>query len=183
MPSSLVPAGPLFLPGGEPASWAKLPLFARSAAAAPAHHLLATLYAEQAKLSNEMNPKNENSAYHRMDEAGAVALENWGRRLDSWIIEAELRCANECRSSAILECGAPLTRLHRPVQVPVPERQPAGEAGGAPGKWQDRLGMAFALAVGCLFVVACAHIIVGFPWVSVLIGLPYALHVHYKQRD
>ncbi|MYM90481.1 hypothetical protein GTP91_25325, partial [Rugamonas sp. FT82W] len=117
-PSSLVPAGPLCLPGGEPESWAKLPLFARSSAAAPAHHLLATLYAEQARLANEVHPKNENSAYQHMDEAGAVALENWGRRLDSWTIEAELRCANECRAGAILERGAPPTRLHRPVQAP-----------------------------------------------------------------
>ncbi|MYM99249.1 hypothetical protein, partial [Duganella vulcania] len=68
------------------------------------------------------------------------------------------------------------------AQSGAPSAAPAARR-GAPGKWQDRLGMAFALAVGCLFVVACAHIIVGFPWVSVLIGLPYALHVHYKQRD
>ncbi|WP_444847126.1 hypothetical protein [Duganella caerulea] len=193
-PSSLVPAGPLFLPGGEPASWEKLPLFARSAAAAPAHHLLATLYAEQAKLSNEMNPKNENSAFQHMDEADAVALENWGRRLDSWTVEAELRCANECRSSAILERGAPLTRLHRPVQVPVPDRQPAGNAAGAgsgapaagsgaAGKWRDRLAFAIAMAAGCLFVVACAHIIVRFPWLAILIGLPYALYVRYNKRS
>ncbi|RFP13464.1 hypothetical protein D0T25_28405 [Duganella sp. BJB488] len=194
VPSSLVPAGPLFLPGGEPASWEKLPLFARSAAAAPAHHLLATLYAEQARLANEMNPKNENSAYQHMDEAGAVALENWGRRLDSWIIEAELRCANECRSSAILARGAPPTRLHRPVQVPPPERPPAGDAGGAEsaapaagsggiGTWRDRLAFAVALAAGCLFVVACAHVIVRFPWLAILVGAPYALYVHYKKRD
>lgn len=217
VPSSLVPAGPLFVPGGEPESWAKLPLFARSAAAAPAHHLLGTLYAERARLSNEMNPKNENSAYQHMDEAGAVAMENWARRLDSWIIEAELRCANECRDSATVESAAPLTRLHRPVEVTLPDQsplapppgqsQPAGNAGraeaGAPlaassgatpsrapsagsggiGKWRDRLAFAIAMAAGCLFVVACAHIIVRFPWLAILIGLPYALHVRYKQRD
>gem|GEM_PF-1388131 len=228
VPSSLVPAGPLFVPGGEPESWAKLPLFARSAAAAPAHHLLATLYAEQARLSNEMNPKNENSAYQHMDAAGAVALENWGRRLDSWTIEAELRCANECRDSATFEAAAPLTRLHRPVEVALPDQPlpdqsplepsppgqspPAGNAGraepgvppaasssgmpfrvtpsggpaagsGGAGKWRDRLAFAIAMAAGCLFVVACAHIIVRFPWLAILIGLPYALYVRYKQRD
>lgn len=218
VPSSLVPAGPLFVPGGEPESWAKLPLFAKSAAAAPAHHLLATLYAEQARLANEMNPKNENSAYQYMDEAGAVAMENWARRLDSWIIETELRCANECRDSTTFESAAPLTRLHRPVEVAVPgqaqpnQSPPAGNAGradaGAPlaasscatpsratpsggpaagsggiGKWRDRLAFAIAMAAGCLFVVACAHIIVRFPWLAILIGLPYALYVRYKQRD
>ncbi|RFP08199.1 MULTISPECIES: hypothetical protein [unclassified Duganella] len=98
VPSSLVPAGPVFLFGQEPEAWAKLPLFPKSAVAAPAHHLLATLYREQATFSNDTNPKNEGSHYQSLDAESAVNMENWGRRLDSWVIEAQLRCANECRS-------------------------------------------------------------------------------------
>lgn len=190
VPSSLVPAGPFVLSGREPESWATFPLFPKSSVAAPAHHLLATLDWEQARYSNEMNPKNEGGAYKHLDDEGAVNMENWGRRLDSWLIEAQLRCANECRASIFLDRATPLARLHTPVEVPAYAGTPqaAGEArpprtapATGAGKWTDRVAFVVAVAAGSLFMLACANIIARFPWLSVLIGLPYGLYVKYKR--
>lgn len=189
VPSSLVPAGPVFLPLPEPASWAKFPLFPKSAVAAPAHHLLATLYREQAALSNDMNPKNEGSHYHHLDAAGAVKMENWARRLGSWVIEAQLRCANECRGAILIERSTPLVRLHAPVEVPAQVGTPHAESGqrtpdaAAGGKWTRRMAFVVAIAAGSLFILACAHIIARFPWLAILVGLTYGLCFQYKKRD
>lgn len=95
VPSSLVPAGPVFLSGPEPESWAKFPQFPKSSVAAPAHHLLATLYREQVQLSNGMNPKNEDNHYQNLDAVRAAALQRGSVR--STLTRAS---ANAWRSTA-----------------------------------------------------------------------------------
>jgi hypothetical protein len=193
MPSSLVPAGPYFGWTTDLSEWVRLPLFPISACTALAHRLLATLEREQAKLANDSHPKNEGNRYQFLDAAGAAALDAWGVRLQSWVLETQLRCANEYRKSDLVESNTPLLRLHSPLpvapldagQVPIPAApaESVGASGAKPdGKWMRRLLFVLVLAVSCLTILAFANLIAKFPWLSVVIGLPFALYVEYKNK-
>lgn len=199
IPSSLAPAGPVIPAMAEPVAWATMPLFPSSKVAYPAHRLLAALYREQARFDNDTNPKNENSSYKNLGAEDADKADAWGERLESWIIEVQLRCANEYRASD-RGGNTPLARIHTPAPVPVPVELSAGIAQpvappaqpppkGGPaaetlsgGKWVKRLVFVIALAAASLFVLAIAHIVTAFPWLVVLISLPCALYINYKKR-
>jgi hypothetical protein len=95
--SNHVPAGLFFGYVSEQPAWAKLPLFPSSKIAYQAHRLLATLDRERSIFDNDMNPKNDGGDYYQLDQKGLEEKYSWGQRLDSWIIEVQLRCANEYR--------------------------------------------------------------------------------------
>ena len=183
VPSSAVPVGPCRVGSREGADWADMPLFV---AADPAsHRVLATLYRELAKFENETHMKNENSAYHQADAAGRAAIDHWGERLKSWISEVHLRCANDGGATA---AGAgPLRRRQAaplPLQ-PVPagdavQDLPAATTKQAMGKWTGRIALIVGIGMLSFFILAFARIIAHFPWVAIVIALPWALYMHYK---
>jgi hypothetical protein len=183
---------------GQP-DWAKLPLFPESPVAKHAHALLASLYWEQARFANDMNPKNDNSPYQGMDERRAAEVEAWGARLNSWVIEVQLRCANEYREVAVLSKNSPLARIYTAEPVPrrettavhspdihapvfaTPSDEPAPATSRA--KWLDHVGLAIAIGVLSLVILVFANVIAAFPWLSVLIGLPWALYTNLKRSN
>ena len=189
IPSSLAPAGPIFLPQEPPASWAKFPLFPSGSVSSLAHAVLATLYSERARFANDTHPKNENSVYQGFDEEGIAQIDDWGRRLDGWISEVELRCANECRQRASSHDGLPLplppfaALPARSKTVKTQKEGPAptdtGPVTTSGGKWLRRLVFVVVLAVVCLLLLAFAHIVAAWPWLSVIIGLPFAVYAVY----
>jgi hypothetical protein len=189
IPAADLAPGPVFADGADRASWASLPLFPTARQAAPAHQLLASLYREQARFANDTHPKNESSAYHWMDAAAADRLYAWGRRLDSWLIEVQLRCANECRQSQLSEEATTLLRLHTPAppeSAPETSTQaalpaPAGRVASR-DKWIERIGFLVSIVVVTLFVVAVANVIAWLPWLAIPIGLVYGLYAKYKQQ-
>lgn len=189
IPSNQVPAGPLFVAVPEDASWARLPLFPFSKAASSAHRLLATLYREQAQFANDTHPKNEGSVYKSLDDAGAAQADEWSARLDRWVIDVGLRCANECREPALMHRG--ITRPEIPteqafLQTPAgvaprtqqPEK-PLAEQAKPDGKWISRIVFVVVIVVASLLILSIANIIAGFPWLALLLGLPCALYAKY----
>lgn len=192
IPSSLAPAGPIFLPQEPPASWAKFPLFPSGSVSSLAHAVLATLYSERARFANDTHPKNENSYYHGFDAQGIAQIDDWGRRLDGWIVEVELRCANECRQRASSHDGMPLplpSAAARPARSKRVETRKEGQAPGytdpvttTGGKWLRRIVFVVVLAVVCLLLLAFAHIVAAWPWLSVVLGLPFAVYAVYVKE-
>ncbi len=178
-------AGPFFHAAPEQSSWARLPLFPDGAGSRLAHRLVATLAREQATFANDTHPKNENSYYQNLDVAGAAQVDDWGRRLDEWMTELLLRCANECGQPA-----ARRTHAFEPPRPALPESEESGTAQPAlatppdatlapatAGKWTRRLAFAGVFALASLSVLALANVIAGFPWLALLAGLPCALYV------
>lgn len=187
LPSSHIPAGPLYLPQPEPVPWARFPLFASGAASSLAHGVLATLYRERSRFDNDMHPKNENSPYKHADEEGAAKIDDWGRRLDAWIGEVQLRCANECRQSVSVTghtSEPPASGRPAPARVDAAAIRHVASVSGQvapPGsKWPRRLGFVLVLLVVTLLVLACAHIVASWPWLAVLLALPVALYGFYR---
>jgi hypothetical protein len=209
IPTSKHPAVPFCVPVPNNISWAKFPLFPISEASYQAHRLLAILYSEQAIFDNETHPKNESSDYHRLSGTGAGEINHWGARLRGWLINVQLRCANEHRQQPLLERNASPVRcdgsttgsLDSPatskvVGDPAPEGDEAqsgfsqqilriensmGAVEKPEGKWTVRVMSVIVFTVLCLFIVAVANIIAGFPWLSVLIGLPCALYLKFRK--
>lgn len=175
-----VPAGdaPLCVHTQLGEEWAKMPLFRGPSLS---HQILATLYREQAKFENDTHPKNESSYYQHLDAVGAAAVDHWGERLASWIGEVHLRCANDVGGTA--QEMQPLRRLQEPPPALQPESKSeatipfAKVQPPAKGKWTDRIALGVAIAALSLLILACANIIARFPWLAVLVGLPWVLYM------
>lgn len=198
VPSPKVAAGPFYHSAPEQSTWARLPLFPDTAGSRPAHRLVATLAREQATFANDTHPKNENSYYKNLDDAGAAQADDWGRRLDGWMTEVLLHSANECGQPA-----GKRTQVFasvRPVQAedvakaadaapPTPETPAAAAspvstaAPATTGKWARRLVFAVAFALASLSVLALANTIANFPWLALLAGLPCALYLASRYRS
>lgn len=190
LPSSLVDAGPFVV--HTSAEWAKLPLFPYSGSTAAAHRMLATLDHEAAAFSNDMNPKNENN----LDKSRDGGPDRWGKRLDSWMVEVLLACANHSSESARKkstrwqradaspppgQAGGAAERYQMAYSPPADEHAPPPMPPSSP-KWTSRVMELVTIAVLSLFTLAVANIIAAFPWLSVLIGLPCALAVRFRKR-
>lgn len=190
IPSSLAPAGPVFLPQEPPASWAKFPLFPSGSVSSLAHAVLATLYSERARFANDTHHKNDNSYYHGFDAEGIAQIDDWGRRLDGWIVEVEMRCANEYRQRASSDGGMPLplppaaSKNVRPQQEPQAPTAPSytDPVTTTGGKWLRRVVFVVVLAVVCLLLLAFAHIVAAWPWLALVIGLPFAIYAVYVKE-
>lgn len=191
IPSSLAPPGPIFLPSTPPAAWARFPLFPSGSVTVVAHGILASLYREQSKFANDTHFKNDSSYYQGLDDEGAAKVDDWGRRLDGWIVEVEMRCANEYRQRASSDDGMPLPlppAAAKPAATPArqePERKAptyADPVTTTGGKWLRRIVFVVVLAVVCLLLLAFAHIIAAWPWLSVVLGLPFAIYAVYVKE-
>ncbi len=79
---------------------------------------------QDSQASNDMNGKNENSAYYYMGDDEKAKVDHWARRLGCWILEVQLRCANECRTGDVTADDAPLDRLVAPPPPLPPPRVP-----------------------------------------------------------
>lgn len=177
MPSSLAPPGPVFLPPEPRASWARFPLFPSGSVTVLAHGMLASLYREQAKFANDMHFKNENSYYQSLDDEGAAKVDDWGRRLDGWVGEIEMRCANESRQRASRDDGVPLPlppaaakpaarhAASEDIRPVLDARTPLyADPVTPPGRrWLRRIVFVAVLAVVCLLLLAFAHIVAAWP--------------------
>ena len=196
IPSSLAPPGPIYLPPEPPASWAKFALFPSGSVTVLAHGMLASLYQEQSRFANDTHFKNDSSYYQGLDAEGAAKVDDWGRRLDGWVVEVEMRCANEARQRASGDDGIPLPL---PPGAAQPAARPAaGKHAKAqqnaqapayadpvtpPGrKWFRRIVFVVVLAVVCLLLLAFAHIVAAWPWLSVVLGLPFAIYAVYVKE-
>lgn len=194
IPSSHAPSGPFFAFLSDSASSGKLPLFPSTKGTLLAHQLMTTLYWEQTQFANDANPKNEGSFYKNLDDEGAAQADDWGRRLDRWMADVLIRCANECQMS-----GSALPQTFAPALARTALRRQAGK-GAKPGrssaarqavetrsalndKWMEHIALAIAIGVLSLFVLALGHIIARFPWFAVLIGLPWALWNKHKKKQ
>ena len=175
-----------------PASWAKFALFPSGSVTVVAHGILASLYREQSKFANDTHFKNDSSYYQGLDAEGAAKVDDWGRRLDGWIVEVELRCANEYRQRASSDDGVPLPlppAAAKPVAPPArQEREPQAPTYTDPltppgRKWLRRIAFVVVLAVVCLLLLAFAHIVAAWPWLSVVLGLPFAVYAVYVKGD
>jgi len=113
---------------------------------------MSTLSRQKATFSNDTNPKNESNPYQFLDQEGADKLSNWGERLDSWMLEVQLRCANESRTAGLGGKITPLARLHtaplgdrpradggdRAADMPF-DAQAEASLSGAGAKWGSRI--------------------------------------------
>ncbi|MGK5027104.1 hypothetical protein [Janthinobacterium sp. RB2R34] len=193
IPSSLVPPGPIYLPSTPPAPWAKFALFPSGSATLLAHGILASLYREQATFENDTHCKNDSSDYQGLDAESAAKVNDWGRRLASWVSELEMRCANECRQRASSDEGIPLPLPPAAAKPPAhsktlnarQDEQTSVHADPArpQGKWLRRIVFVVVLAVVCLLLLAFAHIVAAWPWLSVMIGLPFAVYTVYVKGE
>jgi hypothetical protein len=180
VPSSDVPAEPFFVRMPEGESWAELPLFVAPGASL-SHRVLATLYRELAGFDNDVRPNNENSPYHHADAAGATAIDHRAERLQRWIGEVHLRCANDTGGTA--QEKQPLCRLQEsppPLQAELTVAMPVQPA--AAGKWTNRITLVAAIAALTLLILAIANIIARFPLLAILIGLPWVLYMQQKKK-
>ena len=190
IPSSLAPPGPIFLPPTPPAAWARFPLFPSGSVTVVAHGILASLYREQSKFANDTHFKNESSYYQGLDAEGAAKVDDWGRRLDGWIVEVEMRCANEYRQRASSDAGTLLplppaaSKNLRSQQEPQAPTAPSyTDPVTLPGrKWFRRVVFLVVLAVVCLLLLAFAHIVAAWPWLSVVLALPFAVYAVYVKE-
>ncbi len=190
IPSSLAPPGPIFLPPTPPAAWARFPLFPSGSVTVVAHGILASLYREQSKFANDTHFKNDSSYYQGLDAEGAAKVDDWGRRLDGWVVEVEMRCANEYRQRASSDDGMPLplppaaSKNLRSQQEPQAPTAPSyTDPVTPPGrKWFRRVVFVVVLAVVCLLLLAFAHIVAAWPWLSVVLGLPFAVYAVYVKE-
>lgn len=180
VPSSLAPAGSYFgtLPYDVP--WAKFPLFPSSSFTSLAHRIMATLARMQSTFSNDTNPKNDSSPYQFMDAEGAAKVDDWGKRLNSWMLEVQLRCANETRSIDLTGTNTPLTRLHTappPYQniaddgaeevASSPEAPAEQSASTSSSKWGGRIAFIVKVALGSLAMIFLARLVASYPWLAV----------------
>lgn len=105
-------------------------MFVYSAKPTLPHRLLRALCAHSHSTHYNIHPRNEQSDYPAMSEAQARALDTRLARVDSWIVELQLRCANEDRDVDVTREEAPLVRLYQaersrqaaqPAQAPLPD--------------------------------------------------------------
>jgi len=180
VPSSLAPARPYFgtLPHDVP--WAKFALFATSGFTSLAHRTMATLERMQSTFSNDTSPKNDSSPYQFMDAEGAAKVDDWGKGLNSWMLEVQLRYANETRSFDLTGKNTPLARVHTapsPHQniaddgaeedASSPEVPAEQSASTSNSKWGGRIAFIVKVALGSLAMIFLARLVASYPWLAV----------------
>ncbi|MET3132031.1 hypothetical protein AAKU55_002301 [Oxalobacteraceae bacterium GrIS 1.11] len=193
-PLGLGPTAPAYAPyvvagRADLPAWARLPLIPDSPQLPLPHCLLAVLGAQRGRYSNDMNPKNENSAYHASAQV-ADEMDDWVARCDSWYAEVQLRAANELRWGGATGGDATLERLHdapvpaAPAAAPAPTSAPVEPAplAGKPSAWSATAGMFVASLVLTALVLACAHIIAGLPWLALPIWALAMIFIKYRKN-
>lgn len=195
VPSSLAPGGPYFGPISQ-IDDEKLPLFPSSGFTSLAHRIMATLARQQSTFSNDTNPRNDSSTYAFLDQEEADKVTDWGRRLDSWMLEVQLRCANESRSAGLTGTSTPLARLHT---APPANRSAANEGESADGlvsqaqedtslsttggKFARLATLFIKIALGSLVIATIANLLAFYPWLSVPAVALWMLYRRAQRRD
>ena len=183
LPADREPAVPFVLAEADDAGGTALPLLPASDAL-PAHRLAAALAQVQAKFANDTHPRNEGNIFLGLNAEGEARVQNWGRRLDNWMIDVLMRGAND-------GAGSRTTRAIAPPPVPAEAQdsaaaappQQASHKRATLGSWGARIGLAIVTAVCSVFFAAAAQVVAAYPWLAILLGLAVALHLHYKTRD
>jgi hypothetical protein len=117
------------------------------------HKLLDALHAEQARIGNDCNFKNENSYYKHLNDEQAKQVDAWSALLDGWVTEVSVRCASEAGRPAGEHAAPPFARLPLPQHRPAPAAvELASDAGsGSEGATRPRgcllAGLALLLAI------------------------------------
>ncbi|MEJ7807527.1 MAG: hypothetical protein WKG03_16580 [Telluria sp.] len=151
IPANRPPHKPYLSPWWEQPEALKMPVFPYTSAFYLPHQLMEMLSTQAAQASNDMNGKNENSAYYCMGEQAAAEMDDWAARLHCWILEVQLRCANEVRTGDVTADDAPLVRLvapppaqgaPAPADVLATDQAPVSTATPAPvSLWASVLGL------------------------------------------
>lgn len=189
--------------------WGQLPVLPDSPKLPLPHQLLELLDTLRAGFDNDSHPKNEGNMYVMASEAEIARLDDWSRRLDAWIATVQVHAANETRwlsgatDGAQDEAAVPAV-AHRttdsshaasvenaPSIHSDPESQfTSSTASGSSDSSSDKssvdsikgLGWAVAFVVLTLFVVACAKIVVAWPWLAVPVALVLVLIGKYRSK-
>lgn len=199
VPSSQAKSGPFYGPVSEQGQ-TRMPLLAKSPAVALANWILSSLDQKRGWYDNDMHHHNDSGSYARAGSQEELdRLFDWGERLDSWITEAQIRAANETRTTAESGNEPPLVRLHTPamkaasieaqsrrnqqLSAPPPEVEVDDRAGASasarPFPWIGAIALAAILLAVIIF--GALKLIAGYPWVAALVVLPLALYLKYRK--
>ena len=114
IPTNCPPHQPFYGRWSNQPQATRLPVFPYTSAFYVPHQLMEMLSMHEDRMQNLMISKNENSYYHHLDDEAASKLDHWAARLGCWIVELELRCANEYRLVDVVADDPPLVRLLKP---------------------------------------------------------------------
>lgn len=178
--------------------WADFPLFPYNSSMPLPHQLMAMLSDEQAQFENDSNGKNENSYYYHLGQQALEEKLAWGQRLDTWLVDVQLRCANEFRlkgaRAQAVTAGAPAAplspkaqarRARKAAQEAAQEAasvapQPTSESDS---KWFKAAVFATLLGLMSLLLLAVCSLVAAHAWLALVLGLPFALHVYARGKD
>jgi hypothetical protein len=168
--------------------WANFPLIPYNSAMPLPHQLLAMLSAAQSQFANDANCKNENSYFYHLGEQAQQEQLAWSLRLDTWLVDVLLRCANEFRlRDARAQPIAPAAQaapLSPKAQARRAGKAAAKAANGAPlpaseaeGKWFQAAVFTTLLGLMSLLLLAVCGLVASHAWLAPLLGLPFALYL------
>jgi hypothetical protein len=181
--------------------WANFPLFPYANARPLPHQLIAMLTRAQAQFANDSNGKNENSYYYHLSGQALDDMDNWGKRLDVWLVDVALRCANEFRLEDAL--AKPYKPVAEPLVAPLSAKAQArrdkrdaltlaiGKGAADPDQYPDKASEAepdnlwfkaavFAMIAGLfsLLLLAVCNLIALHSWLALVLAVPCAMYVY-----
>lgn len=165
-----------FVYTGDAPDWAQFPLFPFTEHAPLPHQLLKVLSDAQASFANNTHCKNEGSYFMVLAGDALEQKMQWGRRLEQWLLDLQLHCANDIGTGE-----APVAAL---PQLPGPVAQapaPASDDSARPRSKWFKAGMFLLLfALLSLLVQATSDVIAGHSWLSPALGLAFAIAICAK---
>ena len=181
--------------------WANFPLFPYANARPLPHQLMAMLTQAQAKFANDSNGKNENSYYYHLSGQALEDMDNWGKRLDVWLVDVALRCANEFRLEDAM--ATPYRPVAEPAAAPLSAKAQArldrraatalavGKGAADPDQYPDKTSdgepenfwfkaAVFTLMAGLfsLLLLAVCNLIALHSWLALVLAVPFAIYVY-----
>lgn len=160
--------------------WAHFPLFPYAESAPLPHQLLKVLTDAQSKFANDTHCKNENGYFQHMSAQAAAEKMRWSARLDQWIVDLQLLCANEVRHPAALSMLAESEPKTPSFEPEAPAAVAPAQAKHATSKWFKAAVFATLVAVVSLLLLALGHMMVAYPWLALVPGLLFAVYVYRK---
>lgn len=161
--------------------WARLPLFPYSASSLVPHQLMKLLTDTQSAFANDTHCKNEGNIFYLMSAAQAEEKSKWAERLNQWVIDLQLRCANDVQlKGALAEPVQPVLQVQQ-VQAMAPESTSAQDR-EPESKWIKAAVFAVLLALISLLLFGASHLVARYPWLSVLLSLPFTTYACWPER-
>lgn len=174
-------AKPLLPDATDLPEWAKLPVMPYSALMTRPHQLIRVLIQQRHKFNNDTHCKNDSGHYAGLDGPGKDKVDAWGARLDGWLTEVTLRCANEAgildpeKRSGGQTTYAPAVPTGSPPPLSETAQPPGEPATSAAGQASGSLGkvtvFAVIVTVTCLLVLGLARVISAHPWLALMAAL------------